>query len=135
MERASYPSDLSDAEWNMLKAYIPEPKSGGRPAKHDRREIVNAIAYLVEAGCSWRMLPHDLPPWKTVYDYFTQWRKSGIWVQVNEALRTRLRITAGREAQPSAAIIDSQSVKTTQKGGLVAMTPGKKSRDANAILW
>jgi len=117
MERQSYPSDVSDEEWAILSQYIPAPKSGGRPITHQRREIVNGLAYMVRSGCSWRMLPHDLPPWQTVYDYFLQWRDSLLWEDINRVLREQVRQQAGHDAQPSAAIIDSQSVKTTEKGG------------------
>jgi transposase len=126
MERKAYPSDLSDKEWELLTPLIPAPKSGGRPAKHSRREIVNAIRYVVRNGCGWRALPHDFPPYTTVYDYFRQWRGSGVWEQANTALREQLRTKLGREAQPSAAIIDSQSVKTTEKGANVAWMAARK---------
>jgi putative transposase len=133
MTRKAYPTDLSDEEWNIIEPYVPRPKSGGRPAQHERREILNAIAYVLRSGCAWRLLPYDLPPWPTVYDYFRQWRQDGRWEQINAALREKLRMTLGREAEPSAAIIDSQTVKTTEKGGRVVMMLARKSRDANGM--
>jgi putative transposase len=133
MPRKAYPTDLNDKEWAVIEPYVPKPKTGGRPAEHSRREIINAIAYVLRSGCAWRLMPHDLPPWSTVYDYFRQWRIDGTWERINTALREKLRTTIGREAEPSAAIIDSQTVKTTEKGDLVVTTPASKSRDANDI--
>ena len=120
MGRKAYPSDLSDKEWTILEPLIPAPKSGGRPAKYSRREIVDAIRYVLRNGGGWRALPHDFPPYTTVYDYFRAWRDSGLWEKVNTILRERVREQAGRDAQPSAAFIDSQSVKA-EKGANVAM--------------
>ena len=122
--RKPYPTDLKDKEWARIEHLVPQPKSGGkiggRPAKYDRREILNALFYMTKAGCTWRMLPHDLPPWEVVYMYFSQWRDQGVFEHINEVLRRQVRITAGKDEEPSAAIIDSQSVKTAEKGGLGA---------------
>ncbi len=132
MPRPRYPTDLTDAEWRLLEPLVPAPLPGGRPPHHARREIVDAILYVLRTGCQWRALPHDLPPWGTVWWYFRQWREEGVWETVNTALRERARVRAGREPTPSAAILDSQSAKTTEKGGLVAMTAASTSPGANA---
>ena len=113
MTKRIYPSDLTDGEWQYLKRCLPKQNQFGRPRTHARREIVNAIFYLVRTGCAWRYLPRDYPCWKTVYHYFRQWRKSGRWQRINQRLRRMLRKRAGKQAQASAAILDSQSTKTT----------------------
>src|SRR5688572_27560680 len=99
MQRRAYSTDVSDAEWNVLEGYVPAPLSGGRPAKWSRREIVNAILYVMRTGCQWHLLPHDFPAYKTVYDYYRQWRRKGLWERINTALRERLRVALGRNAQ------------------------------------
>lgn len=120
MKRKAYPSDLSDAEWQLIEPYIPEALPGGRPREVDMREVLNGIYYFLKAGCQWEMLPHDLPPKGTVYHYYNEWRKDGTWAKLNAALRGDLREAMGREREPSAAIVDSQSVKTSSKRGCVA---------------
>ncbi len=123
MERAAYPTDLTDAQWTRLARLIPAAKPGGRHRSVDMREVLNGIFYHVRGGASWRMLPHDLPPWGTVHYYYRRFRRDGTWTQINDILRDHVRLSAGREAEPTAAIIDSQSVKTTEKGGPAAMMP------------
>lgn len=125
-KRRAYPSDLNDEEWQVIDRLVPAIQRGGRPADHARREIVNAILYVLRTGCQWRALPPDLPPWKTVYTYFRIWRLDGTWPRIHDTLQRRLRRAAGRHPEASAAILDSQSVKTTQKGGHGATTPARK---------
>jgi putative transposase len=122
----SYPSDLTDQEWAILSPLLPLAKPGGRPRTSDLRAVQSAILYLDRTGGQWRALPHDFPPWSTVWSYFRTWRNDGTWERIHTALREQTRLKQGRQSTPSAAIIDSQSVKTSQKGGSAATTAAKK---------
>jgi transposase len=122
MPRRRYPSDLTDAQWGLLEPMLPAAKPGGRPRKHALRDIMDAIRYVLRGGIAWRSLPHEYPPWPTVYTYFQAWQRDGTWERLNDELRDLVRQRSGRNPQPSAAILDSQSAKTTEKGGLGATT-------------
>jgi transposase len=115
--RRPYPTDLSDAEWNHIELHLPAPTGHGRPRAHSLREILDAIFYVLKSGCQWRLLPHDFPRWPTVYWYFRKWGIDGTWEKINRAIRERLRVRLGRDPQPSAGVVDSQSVKSTGVGG------------------
>src|SRR3954463_4095253 len=110
--RRAYATDLTDARWALLASLIPEAKPGGRPRKTPARELLNAILYFLRAGMAWRLLPHDLPPWQPVSDYRRRWQREGVWDRVPHPLVRADRGRTGREASPTAAILDSQSVRT-----------------------
>jgi putative transposase len=131
--RKPSPSDWTDKEWALIVPYVPRAKSGGHPEDHPKREILNGIFYVLRSGCAWRMLPHDFPPWQSVYHYCRVWQHDGTWRVIHDLLRGDVRVAEGRHRQPSAGVIDSQSVKTTEKGGSAAMMPGSRSRAASAI--
>ena len=123
----TYPSDLTDDEWHIIQPLIPKPKGGGRPIKHSRRMILNAIFFLNRSGCQWSMLPKDFPPKSTVFDCFAAWGKMGLWEQLNHRLRQKVRVAEGRKPSPTAAILDSQSVKGAEQGGkAMGYDAGKK---------
>jgi len=128
--RLAYDSDLTDERWALVESFIPGVRSngttGGRPAKYDRREILNAILYVARTGCQWRLLPHDFPNWKTVYTYFVQWHEAGVFEEMNDALRRDVRALAGRAPDPTAGIIDSQSVKIVANLGSSGFDGAKK---------
>jgi putative transposase len=130
-----YPTDLTEAEWTILAPLIPAAKPGGRPRTTDMREVVNAVFYVLRGGCQWRLLPTEFPPYQTVYHYFRTWCCAGVWERMHDTLRGDVREAAGRSREPSAGIMDSQTVKTTEKGGSGAMTAVSASVDASGTSW
>ncbi len=122
MARKPYPSDLTDEQWKLVEPFIPPERWGGRTRSVDVREVLDGIFYLLRSGCAWRAIPHDLPNWGTCRHYYDRFRADGTWRLIHDRLRSRVRERAGRHPDPSVAVVDSQSVRTTEKGGCVVLT-------------
>jgi len=134
--RKPYPTDLSDAQWTRLQSCLPTPKAQGRPRTHSLRDVLDAIFYVLKSGCHWRLLPHDFPPWSTVYYHFRRFRLSGLWFLILKALRAAERNRASKDPQPTAAIIDSQSVKTVEESAYPSGYDAHKNvKGASATSW
>jgi transposase len=137
MTRKAYPSDVTDTEWQIIEPLLPDAQDIGRPRQVNLREIINGIFYVLREGCSWRGLPHDLPPWQTVYNYYRHWQRLGVWQKIHTQLRHQVRKHMEKTDNPTAGIIDSQSVKTAEKRGKFTATMvqnGSKDENASSLL-
>ncbi len=134
MARKQYPTDLTDAQWKRIEPLIPPAKPGGRPRSTDMREVLDAIFYITRTGCAWRMLPHDFPHWRTVYEFFSAWRDDDTWATMNARLRERVRRQAGRKSEPRIGVLDSQSTKMSDQAGERGYDAGKKGQRPQAAL-
>ena len=132
-QRLTYTTDLTDEEWHILEPLLPPANAGGRPRTYPLREVLNGLQDVRRAGCAWRLMPHDLPHGQTAYQTLRAWRQDGPWVRIHDQLRAEVRTRMGRHPPPSAAIIDAQTVKTTEQGGPTAMTARRNSMAAHAI--
>ena len=132
-QRLRHASDRTDEEWQLLASLLPPEKSGGRPRKYPMRDVLNAIHHVRRGGCAWRVMPHDLPHGQTAYQCFRAWRRDGTWLRIHDRLRDEVRTQMGRHPPPSAAILDAQTVKTTEKGGPMAMTARRNLTAASAL--
>lgn len=133
--KASYPSDLNEAEWAVLDPLIPRARQAGRPEKHPKRAILNAIFYLVRSGCAWRMLPNDLPPWKLVRHYFSHWKKQGVWVRLNDALRDAVRLQAGKKKPRRLRSSTRKVCAQLSRAEFAATMLARRWRDESDIFW
>src|SRR5215218_9078790 len=135
MPNSPYATDLTNAAWELIAPLLPAALPGGRPRTTDIRAVLNAIFYLLRTGCQWRLLPREFPVWGTVYHYFRNWKNSGVWTGLQKAIYERVRTQANRTLCPSVVIMDSQSVKTTERGGVRGFDGYKRSKVASATFW
>ena len=134
MARKQYSTDLSDLQWKRIEPLIPPSKPGGRPRTTVMKDVLDAIFYVTRTGCAWRLLPHDFPPWQTVYDFYSKWRDDGTWESMNARLREQVRRKAKRKSEPRIAVLDSQSVKTADQAGVRGFDAGKKGQRPQTAL-